>query len=555
MQTICLKQNSLMKGALVRAVLFTVCLLLFSSGSFAQSRLRVGNFPGSLITITSGKKTVRFAVSPGTDIRGATLAVNVTPYNSDGRVAYRTGPSFTRTISGVEEDGTISIGITTPGPGLFQLDATLTSASGDILAQATSSIAVVTKRTEVGPSDFGIVTHFGQGTGAPPSVLLPLIKQAGFSWIRDEMYWQAIEKTPGSFVFPASFDTYITTATQMGISPLVVLDYGNPVAYPKLFAQSNFPQTPEARALFVGYVNAVVKRYGASVKHWELWNEPDFSKISYENYLALLKDSYTAIKTLSPDSTVISCGGGGAGGGPGGDCIVAIVDKGGLNDQDGFSIHPYMPPNPPETGYKGKGGPIESVSIPTTWPYLHDFTMQHVKANGQPLQVWVTELGWPVNPKVPGQDEATQAANLARSYLLSRRYAAVHVLFWYDFVDDGTDINNFEFNFGLLHNDLTPKPAFVATSVLATTLGKRKWDKSLIDTPDVKVYQYGPGDPVIVGWTPGTEDRTASMSLPPGHYIQRDWQGVETAVNITDGNFDWQLGPLPRYLIPAKTAR
>lgn len=554
MQTTCPNRPSSSTTGLVRAVLSALCFLLISSGCYAQSQLRVDNFPGSLVTTASGKKTIRFAVPPNTDIRGATLAVSVTPYNSDGRVSYRRGPSFTKTITAVETGGTISITVTTPGSGLFQLDATLTSPSGDILALATSSVAVVTKRNEVGPSDFGIVTHFGQG-GTPPSVLLPLIKQAGFSWIRDELYWQEIEKKPGSFVFPASYDTYVAATAQMGISPLIVLDYGNPVAYPKLFAKTAFPETPETRALFVRYVNAVVKRYGATVKHWEVWNEPNFSDISYDNYLALLKDTYAAIKTLSPDSTVISCGGGGAGGGPGGDCIVAIINKGGLNDQDGFSIHPYMPPNPPETGYKGKGGPIDAVSIPTTWPYLHDYTAQHVKANGKPLQVWVTELGWPVNPKVPGQDEATQAANLVRSYLLSRRYGAVRVLFWYDFVDDGTDINNFEYNFGLLHNDLTPKPAFVAQSVLSTTLGKRAWGKSLIDTPDIKVYQYGSDDPVIVGWTPGTENRTASVTLPPGNYIQRDWQGVETPVTITDQDFSWQVGPLPRYLIPARAGK
>ncbi|RFU46019.1 cellulase family glycosylhydrolase [Paraburkholderia sp. DHOC27] len=553
MQTISHRKNSLKRFARVRVTFAALCVFLFSGGCFAQAQLRVVNFPGSLVTTASGKKVVRFAVPAGVNVKGATLAVSVTPYNADGRVALRRGPSVTKTVTDTEADGSISIAVTTPGSGLFQLDAMLTSADGDTLAQTTSTVAVVTKRNEVGPSDFGIVTHFGQG-GTPPSVLLPLIKQAGFSWIRDEMYWQSIEAKPNTFSFPARFDTYINAATQMGISPLIVLDYGNGVAYPKLFEKSQFPDTPETRALFVRYVDAVVKRYGSKVKHWEIWNEPDFKNISYDNYLALLKDSYAAIKAQSPDSTVISCGGGGAGGGPGGDCIVAIIDKGGLNDQDGFSIHPYMPPNPPETGYKGKGGPIDAVSIPTTWPYLHDFTMKHVKANGQPLQVWVTELGWPVNPKVPGQDEATQAANLVRSYLLSRRYTAVSVLFWYDFVDDGTDINNFEFNFGLLHNDLTPKPAFVATSVLATTVGKRKWDKSLVDTPDIKVYQYGPGDPVIVGWTPGTENRTASISLPPGRYIQRDWQGVETAVTITDQDFDWQVGPLPRYLIPVKAA-
>ncbi|WP_341313069.1 beta-glucosidase [Paraburkholderia sp. IMGN_8] len=548
MPTIHLCRSLFKTCAFWRATLSALLLLVLSSGSYAQLQLRLASPPGSLVMPTNGKKILRFDVSPPVDLRQAKMTVSVFPYDSDGQLTPAPLATYERTISNIQPGKAINVGVAIPRSGLFRLDATLKSPNGETLGKTASTLAVVTKRNEVGPSDFGVVTHFAQGS-IPPSVLLPLIKQAGFSWIRDELYWQEIEKTPGTFTFPARYDAYLAACARLGISPLVVLDYGNAGAYPTLFSTSNFPQSPEARKRFVRYVDAVVTHYGGTVKYWELWNEPDFNKISYTAYLALLKETFGAIKHVSPDASVISCGGGGAGGGPGGDCIVALIKEGGLNDQDGFSIHPYMPPNAPETGYKGTGGPIGAVSIPTTWPYLKELTAQHVKANGRPLQVWVTELGWPVNPKEPGQDEATQAANLVRTYLLSRRYGAVHVLFWYDFVDDGTDINNFEQNFGLLHNDLTPKPAFVAASVLSSTVGKRSWGKALIDKESVKAYQYGTDDPVIVGWTTDGKERTASISLPAGRYIQRDWQGADTPVTITAQSFDWRVGPLPRYLI------
>ncbi|MGF6755980.1 beta-glucosidase [Paraburkholderia sp. GAS42] len=536
----------------LRTLLCASLLFTASIPCIAQTSIRVGDPAGSLIVSGGGKKSVTLLVAPSADAGTGTLTVRVLPYDQNGRIADVPLASYQRQISDMSRENTISIPVATDRPGLARIDSTLTTADGATRGHMAVDVAVVQERKTIAPPDFGVVTHFAQNQGSP-AVVLPLVRQAGFSWIRDELYWDAIEKTPGEFRFPKQFDTYISACAKLGISPLAVLSYGNRGAYPALFSSSLFPESPEARARFVRYVDAVVERYGKTVKSWEVWNEPDFNKVGYTQYLDLLKDTYRTIKQRSPDSTVISCGGGGAGGGPGADCMVALIKNGGLNDQDGFSVHPYMPPNTPEKGYKAVGAPIDAVSIPTTWPYLKQFAADHVKADGRQLQVWVTELGWPVNPKVPGQDEATEAANLARSYLLSRRYATVRVLFWYDFIDDGPDPNNPEHNFGILRHDLSPKPAFVAASVLSSTLGNRSWSKTLVDTDDTKAYQYGTDSPVIAGWTIGPDERIASISVPAGNYIQRDWQGIETRTTITSQPFSWRVGPLPRYLVPARS--
>lgn len=521
--------------------------------------MQLTNPPGSQVMLRSGTKILNFDVRSPVDLRAAKIKVSVYSYDSDGALAPSPLASYEKTIGSMKTGETINVGVTIPRSGLFRIDAILKSPEGQTLGEKTSTLAVVTERKELGPPDFGVVTHFAQEGTSPPSVLLPLVKQAGFSWIRDDLYWDQIEKNPGVFAFPKRYDAYLALCKRLGISPLIVLAYGNPGAYPRLFSTSRFPLSREARARFVDYVNAVVARYGddavtasygGTVKHWEVWNEPDFNEISYAAYIALLRETFRAVKTVSPHASVISCGGGGSGGGPGGDCVIEMIKEGGLNEQAGFSIHPYMSPNTPEKGYRTKDAPIDFVSIPSVWQHLKDFTAHHKKADGRTLQIWVTEFGWPVNPKERGQDEAMQAANLVRSYLLSRRYETVRVLFWYDFVDDGIEPNNIEHNFGLLHHDLTPKPAFVAASVLTSTIGKRSWEKALLDEENVKLYQYGANDPVIAGWTVDGNQRDTSVSLPPGKYISRDWQGVDTPVVITNQKFHWRVGPIPRYLMP-----
>lgn len=533
-----------------RALLLVAPLLGWPAESPAQ--LRNANDAAALQGVPGERFSLRFAPA-SLDALGATLTVLVFSFDATGQPNPSPAATYYQDVDPDQQGRAVSVPVTLTRPGFYRVQAELYSRAGTLLGRAATTFTLQPKRRASGLPGFGVATHFAQMQGSP-AVLLPMVRQAGFTWIRDELYWQEIEKTPGQFRFPPQYDAYLKQAVQLGIAPLVVLDYGNARAYPALFRAAPFPQTPEARQRFVGYVEQVVKRYGGQVKHWELWNEPSFDQISYATYGALLKAVYPAIKALSPAATVIACGGGGIGGGPGGDCPIELIKAGGLAYQDGFSVHPYMSPNTPERGYAAKGGPIDTVSIPTTWPYLKSLAARYPKKNGAPLQVWITEYGWPVNPKVPGQDEASQAGNLVRSYLMSRRADSVHVLFWYDFMDDGTDPNNIEHNFGLLHHDMSPKPAFVAASVLAATIGSRPWRNALGDG-DVKVYQYGAGnDAVTAGWTVSATPGTASIDLPPGKYVERDWQGVETAVTVTARPYLWQLGPLPRYLLPVRAA-
>ena len=77
--------------------------------------------------------------------------------------------------------------------------------------QATAKSYAVQARNlpRVRSNFFGVQTHFGQFRPDVEEVL-DLIEQAGFNWIRDEVYWAEVEKEKAFLIFPDSMTiTYI----------------------------------------------------------------------------------------------------------------------------------------------------------------------------------------------------------------------------------------------------------------------------------------------------------------------------------------------------------
>src|SRR5690606_4070006 len=79
-------------------------------------------------------------------------------------------------------------------------------------------------------------------------------------------------------------------------------------------------------------------------------------------------------------------------------------------------------------------------------------------------QVWITEMGW--STQLDGVSEREQAQLLARCYLAAIASGACQNVSWYDFRNDGSDPFYNEYNFGVLRNDLTPKPAYRALATV-----------------------------------------------------------------------------------------
>ncbi|EOY2758579.1 TPA: hypothetical protein L9Q88_005204 [Klebsiella pneumoniae] len=390
--------------------------------------------------------------------------------------------------------------------------------------------------------NMGVVTHFGNlKKNSDPDIIFPMIKAAGISWIRDELYWQDIEKEKGTFTFPKKYDDYISSSNKDGIKALIVLNYGNRNYGGTQSIKNSIPP-------FLSYVENVVKRYGKFVNHWEVWNEPKpslFGTASWEGYAKFLEQVYLKIKELQSDSVVIACGGGGAGGGPGGDCVKNIIKYKGAHIFDAFSIHPYLTKSP-EIGYSSFNSPFKNfggyVNADTVSRLLTSFDKNNLAKNGTKFPVYITEIGWPSSSKKSLNTDKLQASYAVRFYLLIKKYDIYPVVFWYDFRNDGTQAENQEHNFGLVRNDYSPKMSYVALATFNNVLAGYHWDKEIVNKNNVVINQYSRGKSIIqVGWTLDDEEHMANISSDTKKII--DWQGNELDINDSS----WFLSPLPSY--------
>ena len=86
---------------------------------------------------------------------------------------------------------------------------------------------------------------------------------------------------------------------------------------------------------------------------------------------------------------------------------------------------------------------------------------------GRPdLPLWLTEYGAPTMPVLngyaPALTEQQQADRLRTAFALASRFDWIENLTWYEYRDSCTDRGDPECNFGLVHTDLSHKPAYDA---------------------------------------------------------------------------------------------
>jgi hypothetical protein len=114
-------------------------------------------------------------------------------------------------------------------------------------------------------------------------------------------------------------------------------------------------------------------------------------------------------------------------------------------------------------------------------------------------------MGWPTNAGKCGVSERTQAAFLARSLFLARTVPDIKGVWWSSLTDSGSDPNDPQQNFGLLRQDLSAKPAFLALKAISRTLREFEYDarKSReLDTTYLLRFARG-SDQILVAWTTG----------------------------------------------------
>jgi len=288
---------------------------------------------------------------------------------------------------------------------------------------------------------------YGRGSGGPAEQ--DRVKGAGVGWLREEF-----NEPPN-----AATDFVIAEAARRGLRVLPLLQTG-----------STLPGDVNAYATMVA---AHVRRYGPAGQFWaerpelnaalapeyfEIYNEPYgdwYGPVEPGRYAQVLRAAVTRGREANPAARYLMA----VDRTPGGARKTWIDDlyaaEPNLNAYfDAVAVHPYAvgrAPDQPNDPW-GFGRIADARRV-----------LESHGAGAKPF--WITEIGWTTctQDSEGCVTEAEQAQYMERAAELVRtKYQFVEAMFFYHWRLDERDPANSEHFYGILHNDLTPKPAYHA---------------------------------------------------------------------------------------------
>jgi hypothetical protein len=389
----------------------------------------------------------------------------------------------------------------------------------------------------------GVNIHFIR----PQNALLDLAREAGFGFVRMDLFWDRVEKSAGQYDF-SEYDMLVNALEARGLGALFILDYANPLYYdgPGAFNSNWGPQTQSTRTAYAKFAVAAAQRYSGRPVSLEVWNEPNLSQFwapspDPADYRLLADATVKAVRGKSAGVPVVV----GATSG----CDASFLDQvfalSSLSAVDAVSIHPYRSSSP-ETFLQERllvQDVLKRRTLRDDIPlYSGEWGYSSSWFGGRTASAWNTQ--------------AVQAVRLILFNILSQVPKTV----WYDLQDDGSNPANAEHNFGLLTNGTpAPKPAYNAIKTLSDLLPGRdadppvnSWSVSAVNTRVSNVYglvfQNGRGRLAVL-WT-GHKRGGVDVRMPAGSSPQFfDMFGrAMTSVRVENGYCFFSLegtkGPL-----------
>jgi hypothetical protein len=312
---------------------------------------------------------------------------------------------------------------------------------------------------------------------------LDMIREGGYSFIRQIFGWYEIEPQPGVHVDTngnstwEKYDRIVDEATARGIEIIARLEK------PPLWAKTGQPNPhvdgpPDRLSDYANFVEQVVRRYRGRITYVQIWNEPNLQgewgakPIDPLGYVRLLEAGHRAAKRADPNVVVLLAG-------------LAPTDQTGpdnLSDllflervyeyggADFFDIATVMvygygyAPSDRRTGFGHNN---------FSRPVLTREIMERHGDGGTPI--WAVEYGWVAlpddwegDPSPWGEpvSQERQAEYLYHGYLRAQRewpWMGVMAVWAFRFPhppDAPDQIGNPTRGFALVEHDFTPRPAY-----------------------------------------------------------------------------------------------
>lgn len=352
-----------------------------------------------------------------------------------------------------------------------------------------------------------------------------MLRVMGLAWARERFSWGATEPEKDKVDWK-QYDANAAAYSKAGVRVYQIFHDS-----PGWTHDGKDTRNPRDLRDVYRFTRRLAEHYRGKVEAWEIWNEPDigFWPDLSDTYAGLVKAAYLGFKSADPGLPVLlgsSCRG------------VSAFDDGmlaaGLGDYyDIFNWHIYAPPG---------------AYAPTLHGYLK-LLSQYRQAD---RPVWLTEAGIRLVATEPdgelnAADERKQAEFVPRS-LASSLAAGTDNHFFFVFpyyLENGVQ-------FGVLHRDLSPRPACIALAAAADLLGRARYlgRYPVPDAPDAVVLAFDTGrGRALVAWA--DEPREVALPMDARSVTIANPLGTPASRETEDGVLRLTLGPVAQYVCGA----
>jgi hypothetical protein len=310
---------------------------------------------------------------------------------------------------------------------------------------------------------------------------LQLIRQAGFTFIRQEFTWEDIEihgkgdfedrrnvEAIGIVSSWEKYDNIVDLAEENGLGIMARLS--NPPAWSRTLTDTIGTQAPPDDLTDYGdFVTAVVERYRGRVTYFQVWNEPNIypewgeQNVDPEAYTALLCHAYERIKAANPQAVVVA----------GAMSPTVAMDGRNMNDLiflqrmyntgagNCFDILSAQ-------GYGLWSGAADQRLRPTVINFPHHMLLRDLMVrNGDAhKRIWLSEMGWNTVPAGLPPDygqvsQAQQARYAVEAYKRSQTdWPWLGVVYYWFFKRAAPEPDQVSYYFRVMEPDFTPLPVW-----------------------------------------------------------------------------------------------
>ncbi len=326
-----------------------------------------------------------------------------------------------------------------------------------------------------------------------------LCRLAGVTWVRDRSSWPEIETARGAWAPDGRYERAMRIEHEAGLKVLQV-NHISPA-----WATTNATRFPDDLRDVYEFYRGLAKRWHGLADAIEPWNEPDIDMFGGHTgceIASFQKAAFLGLKAGDPQLPV-------------NDTVFAIDRAETLQEFGANDVYPYF----------DRYDLHHYIGLPA---YPRAYGRHRAVSGGRPM--WTTEFNLPVNwadekTKEPSEEELrVQAYRVAKVFAVALNEGTE--MAFYFILGDYVERN---LQYGLLHNDLTPRPAYVAFAAVGRLLNGAE-PIGRVDLGDERLKGYvfrtmvdGAERETLVAWSE-TKPTTVEIHSAEGAY---DYLGRE----------------------------